>query len=183
MGQIRTTAPVLLFMATFSSLEEAFPWALERAESAFGPVEFQAGPFPFEEFTNYYAKQMGAKLPKQLWGFRDLINPASLPTIKRQTNEWEDEFKNTFPASVDRPLNLDPGYVDLGKFILASTKDHAHRIYLADGIFAETTLMYTQKQWKALPWSYPDYQSAEYQTFLAQCRDYLKQQRSESVLN
>ncbi len=177
MGQIRRPSPVLLFIAAFSSMEEAFPWARGQAEAAFGPVEFEAGPFPFDEFTGYYAKAMGEKLPKRLWGFRNLVDPANLPAIKRQTNEWEDEFKSTFKTPVERPLNLDPGYVDLGKLILASTKDHAHRIYLADGIFAETTLMYTQKQWKALPWSYPDYRSAEYQEFLTRCREYLKNAR------
>jgi len=63
---------------------------------------------------------------------------------------------------------------------LASTKDHAHRIYLSDGIFAETTLMYTQKQWKPLPWTYPDYQSADYQQFLTQCRDSLYCKRKQN---
>ncbi len=179
MGHIRTPSPVLLFVAAFSSVTEALPWAKSRAESAFGPIELQAGPFPFDQFTGYYANEMGEHLPKLLWGFRNLIDPAELPAIKRKTNEWEEEFKVSLPASVARPLNLDPGYVDLGKLILASTKDHAHRIYLADGIFAETTLIYTQKQWKALPWSYPDYQSAEYQDFLTRCRNYLYRERGK----
>ena len=30
-----------------------------------------------------------------------------------------------------RPLNLDPGYLTPAKLVLASTKDHAHRIYLS----------------------------------------------------
>ncbi len=183
MGQIRQPSPVLLFMAAFSSVEGALPWAQQKAESVFGPVELRAGPFPFHDFTGYYAPEMGSRLPKMLWGFRRLIDPAELPNIKRQTNAWEEEFcdlpQHNGPSAspVARPLNLDPGYVDLGKLILASTKDHAHRIYLADGIFAETTLRYTQKQWKALPWSYPDYQSVEYQAFLTRCRDFLRGQR------
>ncbi|MDR3182709.1 MAG: DUF4416 family protein [Planctomycetaceae bacterium] len=61
---------------------------------------------------------------------------------------------------------------------MASTKDHAHRIYLSQGIFAETTLIYTQKHWQALPWSYPDYQSGNCQTFLTQCRELLKRLRT-----
>jgi hypothetical protein len=120
---------------------------------------------------------MGEKLPKRLWSFETLISPDMLPKIKCLTNEWEAEFKTLADCSVERPLNIDPGYIDLGKLILASTKDHAHRIYLSEGIFAETTLMYTQKQWKPLPWTYPDYQSAGYQKFLTQCRDYLKSKR------
>jgi hypothetical protein len=100
-----------------------------------------------------------------------------LPKIKCLTNDWEIEFKSVSACSAERPLNIDPGYIDLGKLILASTKDHAHRIYLSEGIFAETTLMYTQKQWKPLPWTYPDYQSTGYQKFLIKCREYLKTKR------
>jgi hypothetical protein len=164
-------------MAVFSALDTAFDWTLQRAEEAFGSVALRSEPFPFEHFTDYYAPSMGAKLPKELWGFQNPIAPCRLAEIKCRTNLWEEEFAETAEAKaagLKRPLNVDPGYIELGKLILASTKNHAHRIYLSDGIFAETTLMYTQKHWQALPWSYPDYQSPEYQMFLTQCRDLLK---------
>lgn len=185
MGEIKKPASVLLFLAIFASEESAFEWTKQKAESEFGPIELESEAFRFDEFTNYYAPSMGVVLPKRLWAFRNLIDPSELPRIKRATNGWEDEFKQIFDmkqtrqpdCGISRPLNLDPGYVDLGKFILASTKDHAHRIYLSDGIFAETTLIYTQKQWKSLPWSYPDYQSKGYQAFLDRCRNYLKETR------
>ena len=38
---------------------------------------------------------------------------------------------------MQRRVNLDAGYLCLAKLVLASTKDHAHRIYLRDGIYAE----------------------------------------------
>ena len=95
---------------------------------------------------------------------------------------WEAQRAAECPGGVPRPLNLDPGYIDLGKLILASTKDHLHRIYLKEGIFAETTLYYSQKAWQKLPWTYPDYQSAGYQAFLTECRDHLRQlRRSEAA--
>jgi hypothetical protein len=179
MGQIHQPQPVLFFVAVFSSIDAAFTWAKQRTEELFGAIELESEQFPFEKFTGYYAPTMGEKLPKQLWAFRHLIDPSELPKIKRLTNELEEEFKTiTEQKNIERPLNLDPGYVDLGKLILASTKDHAHRIYLSDGIFAETTLIYAQKHWKTLPWSYPDYQSEGYQHFLNRCREYLKTQRS-----
>lgn len=177
MGDIKQPLPVLLFMAVFASDRTAFDWSRHLAEAEFGPIELESEEFRFDEFTNYYAPTMGDVLPKRLWGFRDPIDPAQLPRIKRRTNDWEDEFRNVSNFDVERPLNLDPGYVDLGKLILASTKDHAHRIYLSEGIFAETTLIFTQKRWKSLPWSYPDYQSPGYQAFLSRCRDYLKTAR------
>jgi hypothetical protein len=178
MGQIRQPSPVLLMMAVFSSLDSAFTWARQQAEDYFGTIILESEAFPFETFTDYYAPTMGQKLPKRLWAFQNLIDPSELPKIKRLTNDWESEFQTILKhQTIERPLNLDPGYLDLGKLILASTKDHAHRIYLADGIFAETTLLFVQKKWKALSWSYPDYQSEGYQEFLSRCRDYLKSRR------
>ncbi|MDR0870608.1 MAG: DUF4416 family protein [Planctomycetaceae bacterium] len=173
MGEIKRPSPVLLITAVFSAAGDAFGWAKRKAESEFGPVALESPVFRVESFTDYYAPSMGGALPKQIWAFRNLIDPARLPKIKQLTNEWEGEYKRTQPCPAVRPLNLDPGYVDLGKLILASTKDHAHRIYLSDGIFAETTLIYTQKHWKALPWSYPDYQSGVVQDFLTECRKML----------
>ena len=177
MGAIHLPKPVLLFMAVFSPVESAFDWVRKRTEAQWGTRVLESESFPFETFTDYYAPTMGKTLPKRLWAFETLISPDMLPKIKCLTNGWEAEFKSLSDGSVERPLNLDPGYIDLGKLILASTKDHAHRIYLSDGIFAETTLMYTQKQWKPLPWTYPDYQSAGYQEFLTRCREYLKTKR------
>ena len=164
-------------MAVFSVDAAAFDWVRKRAKDQWGTLALESKTFHFETFTDYYASTMGTTLPKRLWTFQNLISPDTLPKIKRLTNDWENEFQSATVCSVERPLNIDPGYIDLGKLILASTKDHAHRIYLSDGIFAETTLIYTQKQWKPLPWTYPDYQSAGYQEFLTQCRDYLKTKR------
>ena len=177
MGSIHFPKPVLLLTAVFSADSSAFDWVRKRVEEHWGALALESEAFPFETFTDYYAKTMGATLPKRLWAFEKLISPDALPQIKRLTNEWEAEFKSLTTSAAERPLNIDPGYIDLGKLILASTKDHAHRIYLSEGIFAETTLMYTQKQWKSLPWTYPDYQSAGYQHFLTQCRDFLKSKR------
>jgi hypothetical protein len=47
----------------------------------------------------------------------------------------------------DRRVNIDPVTVNGSRLVLASTKDHAHRIYLRDGIFAEVTMRYMRKRW------------------------------------
>ena len=69
--------------------------------------------------------------------------------------------KGAFP----RKINLDPGYIDLAKVILFSTKDFYHRIYISENIFAETTLYYAKKDYKFLPWTFPDYKSENYLSF------------------
>ena len=52
---------------------------------------------------------------------------------------------------------LDPGLLLPTRFVLASGKDFTHRIYLAKGIYADLTLIYTRGVFQRLPWTYPDY--------------------------
>ena len=178
MGAVREVQPVLLLVAAFGATDEALTLGKERVEKEFGTIAKESATYRFDDFTHYYAKEMGDALPKRFWVFQKLVDPGDLAAIKRLTNAWEEEIGAKLfaegRAKTPRPLNLDPGYIELGKLILASTKDHAHRIYLRDGIFAETTLMYSQKAWRALPWSYADYKDPQNQAFFSECREYLK---------
>ncbi|MDO5580153.1 MAG: DUF4416 family protein [Planctomycetia bacterium] len=181
MGEIHHYPPALLLIAAFSAYPEYLEEGKKRAVAEFGPLYRESELFRFDEFTDYYDEVMGKVLYKQLWTFSQLIDPGRLASIKVQTNGWEEEAAASFTGdpSIVRPLNLDPGYIDLGKLVLASTKDHAHRVYLDQGIFGEITLMYKQKHWVALPWSYPDYQSEGYTRFLTENREYLHQRKKE----
>lgn len=179
---IKNHPGVLLLIAAFSPDKDILEQSKQRAINNYGPILLESEFFRFDEFTPYYAAEMGEILYKQLWTFERLIDPGTLPDIKIVTNSWEAEVAHDLNWDIreegpKRPINLDPGYIDLGKLILASTKDHAHRIYLRNGIFAETTLMYRSKQWQALPWSYPDYQSEGYQCFLTEARSKLHELR------
>ena len=175
MGEIHTKQPVLLILPAFAAEEATLHWARNKATELFGPIVLESETFRFDRFTNYYERSMGARLFKKIWAFENPIDPERLAAVKIATNHLEEELAEIHASpGVARPLNLDPGYVDLGKLVLASTKDHAHRIYLQQGIFAELTLIYTKKHWQLLPWTYPDYQSKEYHEFFDQCRTVLK---------
>lgn len=175
MGQISSPRPVLLVLSAFSRHEAALDWAQVRAEQHWGPVALASERFAFVD-TDYYEATMGAGISKQFFAFERLVDPGELPAIKRLTNAWEDEFATEGGCEEPRPLNLDPGYLTLAKLVLASTKDHAHRIYLADGIFAEVTLFYKHRVWQAREWTFPDYRRAEYHAFFSRCREWLKGQ-------
>jgi hypothetical protein len=129
--------------------------------------------FDFVE-TDYYDAEMGAGLKKQFWVFGNTIDPGRLAAIKRQTNFWEAEYAGLKTHTEPRPLNLDPGYLTLAKLVLASTKDHAHRIYLAEGIYAEVTLSFRRGAWQPFDWTYPDYRRADFQQFFSRCRELLR---------
>lgn len=173
MGDIRSPTPVLFFIAASSRHEEALAWGLRQSEAEFGPLAAVSHAFDFTE-TDYYAAEMGIGLKKQFWAFAAPIDPGRLPAIKRQTNFWEAEYAGLKLHAEPRPLNLDPGYVTLAKLVLASTKDHAHRIYLGDGIYAEVTLAYRKNAWQPFDWTYPDYRRGDFHAFFDRCRQILR---------
>lgn len=172
MGQIQLPAPVLLVIALISRYEEALRWARDTTTRRFGDVAMSSAPLDFTE-TDYYLATMGSDLKKQFVAFQTLIDPVMLAEIKRETNSWESEYAALGFHPEPRPLNLDPGYITPAKLVLASTKDHAHRIYLRDGIYAEVTLVYRQRRWRPQPWTYPDYCREDYQQFFTRCREWL----------
>ncbi len=79
-----------------------------------------------------------------------------------------------------RAINLDPGYVESSKLVLASMKNFSHRIYLGQGVYGEITLMYHKGRWDALPWTFPDYASGRYHAFLTAVRQRLREQLQEA---
>ena len=131
------------------------------------------------EQTRYYEASMGPGLRKVFFAFADVADPAGLTEWKLASGEWESEYAATGSHPEPRPLNLDPGYLTLGKLVLASTKDYAHRIYLRQGIFAEITLYWRHGQWVYHEWTFADYRQAAYHEFFSQCRDYLHKQLRE----
>lgn len=179
MGQIVTHRPVLLIVAAFSRYYEALEWGRERAVREWGPIVLESERFVHDE-TKFYEPTMGTGLVKTFFAFETLIEPAQLPSIKLLSNGWEDEYKLASDWPESRPLNLDPGYITEAKLVLATTKDRDHRVYLDRGIFAEVTLHFQRGAWQSRPWTYPDYQRADYHQFFLACRDYLRKRERMS---
>ncbi len=178
MGQIHEPRPTLQVMAVFSRYEDALAWSRKRAEELWSPLALTSDVFDFDD-TPYYEKTMGPGLKKQLLAFEQLIDPARLTEIKRETNDWEEAYARQHDWPEPRPLNLDPGYITEAKLVLATTKDRDHRMYLGAGIFAEVTLFYHAGRWQNRPWTYPDYQRPAYHQFFSQCREFLRNKLRE----
>jgi hypothetical protein len=157
MGQAREAEPVKLITSIFLGDLSLLTEAKAMLTQAFGPIDFESQFFPFAH-TDYYAAEFGTHLVRQIVTFQQLMPPADLPTIKGRTNGFEQSLSKEGKRRVD----IDPGYVSLGKLVLASTKDHAHRLYLAQGIYGEVTLTFQRGRFRPWPWTYPDYASDEY---------------------
>lgn len=175
MGSIQPPKPVLRLVAISSRHEAALAWARERIATEFGPHAAVSDAMPYDD-TDYYEQEMGSGLLKQFVVSDALMNPDTLPALKIQTNEWEQQYANAADHPEPRPLNLDPGYLTESKLVLASTKNHSHRIYLSQGIYAEITLGYTRSAgWVSHRWTYPDYQRTDYQQFFTTSRQALRE--------
>jgi hypothetical protein len=146
--------------------KDLLPEVVRRLESDFGAVDMQSHWMDFA-FTDYYFAEMGEPLFRRMLAFSTMIEQQALGRIKRSTNAVEQHFA----SGGRRRINIDPGYLLLERFVLATGKNFAHRIYIGEGIYADLSLIFRKGAFHVLPWTYPDYASPEIQAFLLQVRE------------
>jgi hypothetical protein len=176
MARAGTFTPEKLVMGILSSrpgrAEELVSLLVER----WGRLDYRSPPTPFM-FTTYYDREMGQPIERVFLSFERLIDPGLLARIKQETSLLEDHFRE----DGQRKVNLDPGLMALSRFSLATTKESAHRIPLACGIYAEITLLYARGGFRPLDWTYPDFRSELYLSILNEIRALYKSQLSASA--
>lgn len=162
-----------------STEDVLFVEAEEHMQRLWSEIDIYGPILPFH-YTRYYEKEMGANLLRKFVSFAKLINPGELARIKHEGNALEAVFSESegLRLNVGRPINLDPGYIEPSKLVLATTKNYSHRIYIGDDMYAETTLHYHQGRWQSWPFTYPDYASGDYNEFLSAARNRLLEQLS-----
>jgi len=151
---------------------------LKKAESLiskkFGPIDLQSEVIDFSH-TDYYKKEFGENLKRKFISLRHLIDPENVYLTKLVTNDIERRLSD----SGKRTINIDPGYLTLGKLVLLTTKDHSHRVYLRKGIYAESTLKFHRDTYLAWETTYPDYESDSYIQIFNEIRKLYKKQLTE----
>ena len=179
MGQISKPKPVNLIAGILTSIPELLGQIDKTLGKYFGSIDLRSDVLSFT-FTDYYNKEMGKGILRQFYSFEKLIMPDEIAPIKVQTNHIEESIITSGKYSVKRPINIEPGYINESRLILASTKDFSHRIYLRDGIYAEVTLNYRGGRYESFPWTFPDYKSSEYHKFLLMARElYVRKLKKE----
>ena len=118
---------------------------------------------------SYYSKEMGAPLSRIFFLTKEKFPREFLLSTKLEALVWERNW------SVDgkRMVNVDIGLLSLENFILATTKNYSHRIFLGQNIFADLTYQFQQKAFHNLPWTYPDFADDEKKEFFLRGRSYL----------
>ena len=178
MGKIKEPLPVKLIASIFTASEELLEEAKVGLSQEFGPVDCESALLPFDH-TAYYAAEFGEDLKRRFVAFKELVSPGRLAEIKLLTNALEMEWA----VEGQRRINIDPGYVSHSKLVLATTKNHAHRVYLGQGIYAEVTLHFRGGTFRAWPWTYPDYASPPLIAIFNRIRElYVKQCRQTSSI-
>ena len=183
MGKIFLPKPAKLIISMFTSDKCLLSIYKRELIKRFGEVDFESNPQPFD-FTDYYEKEFGKNLVQKLFSFSTLIKQDELMEIKIVTNDLENNnIDKNIKKNIThhkRKINLDPGYITLDKYILASTKNGPSRIYLNQGIYAEITLRFINKSFVPCEYTYPNYKTKEYINFLNSVRLKYKLQLREN---
>jgi hypothetical protein len=168
-GKIESPKPVKLFAGLITNEPALIEEAGDLLSRKFGAPDIRSDMWDFS-FTAYYNKEMGEGLKRKFLAFERLVSIKDTAAIKVFTNKVEERFSR----QGKRRINIDPGYLSIGKLVLLTTKDYYHRIYLGRGIYAEVTLYYKGDSFQPLEWTYPDYKTKEYIDFFNSVRKTLK---------
>ncbi len=171
MGAYKIPAKVKLVIALLGADQEVLARARTVLLEKFGPEEHALPPIPFV-WTQYYRDEVGDSPWRLLISYENLILREELVDIKRLTNDIE----GVLSRDGIRCVNLDPGYLTLGQFFLATTKDQRHRVYIRDGIFVEPTLYFQDGLFHPFEWTYRDYRSGVYLEYFQAARSKLAYQ-------
>jgi len=137
-------------------------WAMDGMSALYGEIERESPDYPFE-FTDYY-KAIAPALLRCFFTFKGLRHPGELPDWKIAAIALERASAQREQGE-SRRVNIDPGYLDGARVVLASTKDNAQRIYLRDNIYAEVTICHRKDGWEKFSYTFPDFKSGRYDSF------------------
>lgn len=157
MGAPREPKPAKYFVALLSSHTELLNTVESDLAAILGPVNARSEVWPWT-VSEFYEREMGRDLQRRFLSFEQLASPGELARIKLLTQEIEDRYRGEPSGGRrGRRINLDPGYIDAFKVVLASTKNAGQRIYLHSGIYAEATLFYFNGAFHGQAYTYADY--------------------------
>ncbi|HSA33824.1 MAG TPA: DUF4416 family protein [bacterium] len=177
MALLKRPAPANLTCSVTYRDAALYEEAVALLEQVHGPRDTESDPYDFSAISDHYDTEMGGAVMKRIVSFERLLPREHLAEVKRRVTELEQRFA----VEGHRRVNLDPGLLTMENFVLATAKNHSHRIYLGDGVFAEVTLLFTRHATiQGLPWTYRDYLRDPAAAFLLSLRDRYKKKLAET---
>lgn len=166
MSIIREPEPAKLIIGLFMKETELFSDVFPLLEESFGGADMVGSWFDFD-YTSYYEEEMGSPLFRRMVVFEFMIPQYGLAGIKKTCSRLE----HLYEEDGKRRVNIDPGYLLASRFVLATGKDYAHRICIGEGVYADLTLIYKNRDYTPLEWTYPDYADRRMRDFLLKTRE------------
>jgi len=163
--------PVKYFVGALFSSEVLLKKSLEDLEQKFSKIDLSSEDFPFN-VTTYYNSEMGSPIFRRICSFSNLISPSYLADAKLITNSIENKYR----LNNKRNVNLDIGYMDYDKVVLASAKYGIHKVYISQGIYADMALHYEKGKFSSYPWAFRDFKLPLYYDFFLKIREIYKAQ-------
>jgi hypothetical protein len=174
MAEHSTPEPVKYFIAVLWADTAVLPEMRTHVIAQWGDIDFEGPDRPFDR-TDYYEAEMGPDLHRRLVSFAKLRSPEELVAAKIACIAIESALSH----DAKRRVNLDIGYLDHNKLVLASVKSAGQKIYLRDGIFADLVARYAQGRYQPFAWTFPDFKDGRYDTELQTLREtYLQQMKA-----
>jgi hypothetical protein len=128
----------------------------------YGSILKESKPYDFDQFTSYYAKEMGEGILKRFLIFEKEISKQDLIEIKKFITSVEKDFSK----DGNRTINLDPGYVNSNELVLASFKRGTdYKEDLGEGVYAHKVLEFKDGKVEQYWHTFPDYRVKENQEF------------------
>ncbi len=162
---------VKLFIGILSGQDASLEQPLEMLAEVFGSVDFVGSTHPFD-VTDYYEDEMGTNLVRRIVSFSgphcaDILVGAKLACI---------ELEKGLSTEGKRSVNLDVGYLDHNKIVLASTKEAGQKIFIDSGIYADLVARYARGNYNPFEWTFPDFKDGRYDEEFATVRKLLLSQ-------
>ena len=162
----------VLFSPGFDMKGKLYP----ELERAFTSIDSESEDYDFDK-TDYYADEMGNNLRRRLLSFSGLLPATELVSRKLACHQIERRFCD----NGSRRVNIDPGYIDYFKVVLASFKEGPQKIYLGESVFADMILLYEGGEFRVLPWTFPDFREGIYMQYLKKVREIYRSERRKIV--
>ncbi|MCS7158843.1 MAG: DUF4416 family protein [Gemmatales bacterium] len=173
MVKLQPPDPVKFFAAILWADLTALQRALLLLQERLGPLDYVSVDYRFD-VTHYYEPEMGPNLYRRLISFLRLQLPDKLAEYKLLTTALE----MCLARDGNRLVNVDIGYLDDNKIVLASCKRAGQKIYLTDGIWADLIARYKQGKYQPMEWGFLDFKDGRYDDDLLKMRAlYLEQLR------
>ena len=174
MAQTEQPLPVKYFVAVLFRDEEYVSQAKEELTARWGKMDFAGPDHPFD-ITDYYEPEMGTPLNRRLISFEQLYSPTLIVDMKLECNNIE----TALAVGNRRRVNLDAGYLDHNKIILASAKEAGQKVYIDKGIYADLSGRYKAGKYRPFEWSFPDFKDGRYDEELLFIRKLYRRQLKE----